>query len=72
MLHSLGVVLTPEDLELRGKPLLQLVLHRWKPLHSAVLETLLVLIPSPKEAQVPVFTSFQKLGPFCMNKCSYA
>ena len=51
MLESLGIALKPEEKELEGKPLLKRVMQRWLPAGDAVLEMIVVHLPSPVEAQ---------------------
>jgi elongation factor 2 len=51
MLKSVGVELKPEDKELTGKPLLKRIMQKWIPASDAVLEMIVVHLPSPVTAQ---------------------
>ena len=51
MLSSLNVVLKTEDRELTGKALLKKVMQKWLPAGDAVLEMIVLHLPSPREAQ---------------------
>jgi len=57
MLKALNIVLKKEDLELRGKPLIKPVFQKWLPAADAILEMMVMHLPSPFRAQkyrVPV------------------
>ncbi len=51
LLTSLGIVLKPEDKELRQKPLMKRVLQKWLPADQALLEMMVLHLPSPATAQ---------------------
>ena len=51
MLTSLGVTLKSEDRELNGKALLKRVMQKWLPAGDAVLEMIVLHLPSPRDAQ---------------------
>ena len=51
MLKAVGVELKPEEKELVGKPLLKRVMQKWLPASDAVLEMIVVQLPSPVIAQ---------------------
>jgi len=51
MLKTLGVVLKGEERDLKGKPLLKRVMQKWLPAGDAILEMIVMHLPSPKEAQ---------------------
>jgi elongation factor 2 len=51
MLKAVGVKLKKEDRELVGKPLLKRVMQNWLPAADAVLEMIVVHLPSPVAAQ---------------------
>jgi len=51
MLSSLNVELTKEDLALNGKDLVKRCMQRWLPAHKALLEMIVMHLPSPAEAQ---------------------
>lgn len=51
MLKTVGVTLKGEEKELNGKPLLKLVMQRWLPAADAILEMIIVHLPSPPRAQ---------------------
>eukprot|EP01083_Nonionella_stella_P118836 354883_1 len=51
MLKAVGVELKKEDLELVGKPLLKRIMQKWLPASDAVLEMIIVHLPSPVTAQ---------------------
>jgi len=51
MLKTLNVVLKGEDKELKGKPLLKRVMQKWLPAGDAILEMIVMHLPSPREAQ---------------------
>jgi len=51
MLKTLGVQLKSEERELVGKPLLKRIMQRWLPAADAVLEMIVVHLPSPVQAQ---------------------
>lgn len=51
MMDSVGVVLKGEEKELVGKPLLKRVMQKWLPAADAVLEMIVVHLPSPVAAQ---------------------
>ena len=51
LLTSLGITLKPEDKELRQKPLMKRVLQKWLPADQALLEMMVLHLPSPATAQ---------------------
>ena len=51
MLKAVGVQLKPDEKDLVGKPLLKRVMQRWLPASDAVLEMIVVQLPSPVIAQ---------------------
>lgn len=51
MMASVGVVLRPDEKELTGKPLLKRTMQKWLPAADAVLEMIVVHLPSPVTAQ---------------------
>lgn len=51
LLTSLGIKLTAEDQALRQKPLMKRVLQKWIPADQALLEMMVLQLPSPAEAQ---------------------
>ncbi|RHY31796.1 hypothetical protein DYB32_003150 [Aphanomyces invadans] len=51
MLQAVGVELKPDEQELTGKPLLKRVMQKWLPAGDAVLEMIVVHLPSPVVAQ---------------------
>eukprot|EP00615_Pteridomonas_danica_P000463 CAMPEP_0114358310 /NCGR_PEP_ID=MMETSP0101-20121206/22212_1 /TAXON_ID=38822 ORGANISM="Pteridomonas danica, Strain PT" /NCGR_SAMPLE_ID=MMETSP0101 /ASSEMBLY_ACC=CAM_ASM_000211 /LENGTH=913 /DNA_ID=CAMNT_0001501371 /DNA_START=49 /DNA_END=2790 /DNA_ORIENTATION=- len=51
MLKAVGVELKTEDKELVGKPLLKRIMQKWLPASDAVLEMIIVHLPSPVTAQ---------------------
>lgn len=51
MLKAVGVELKPDEKELTGKPLLKRVMQKWLPASDAVLEMIVVQLPSPVTAQ---------------------
>jgi elongation factor 2 len=51
MLTSLGVTLKPDEKDLPAKALLKKVMHKWLPAGDAVLEMIVLHLPSPREAQ---------------------
>lgn len=51
MLKAVGVNLQPEDRELEGKQLLKRIMHKWLPAADAILEMIVVHLPSPVAAQ---------------------
>ena len=51
ILHSIGVELKGEEKELTGKPLLKRVMQKWLPAGDAILEMVVLHLPSPAEAQ---------------------
>ena len=51
MLVSLGLVLKTDERELTGKALLKKVMQKWLPAGDAVLEMIVLHLPSPREAQ---------------------
>lgn len=51
MLKSLGVKLTTEERGLRDKPLMKRVMQKWLPAGDAVLEMIVLHLPSPRVAQ---------------------
>jgi len=51
MLQAVGVELKPDEQDLVGKPLLKRVMQKWLPAGDAVLEMIVVHLPSPVVAQ---------------------
>lgn len=51
MLNAVGVTLKGDEKELVGKPLLKRVMQKWLPAADAVLEMIVVHLPSPPQAQ---------------------
>mmetsp|Transcript_7094 Transcript_7094/g.10920 ORF Transcript_7094/g.10920 Transcript_7094/m.10920 type:complete len:876 (-) Transcript_7094:96-2723(-) len=51
MMKAVGVVLKSEDRDLVGKPLLKRVMQQWLPAADAVLEMIVVHLPSPVQSQ---------------------
>jgi elongation factor 2 len=51
MLKALGVVMKPDEADLQGKPLLKRIMQRWLPASDAILEMIVVHLPSPVAAQ---------------------
>lgn len=51
MLKTLGVSLTPDELEQSGKKLLKTIMQKFLPAASALLEMIIVHLPSPRTAQ---------------------
>lgn len=51
MLKAVGVELKSDEKELTGKPLLKRVMQRWLPAADAILEMIVVHLPSPVAAQ---------------------
>jgi len=51
MLKIVGVTLKNDEKELVGKPLLKRIMQRWLPAADAVLEMIVVHLPSPAQAQ---------------------
>jgi len=51
MMKAVGVKLKPEEMDLRDKPLLKTIMQRWLPAADAVLEMIVVHLPSPVAAQ---------------------
>ena len=51
MLKVTGVTLKGEEKDLLGKPLLKRVMQKWLPAADALLEMIVVHLPSPKKAQ---------------------
>jgi len=51
MVAQLGVSLTSEEKELVGKPLLKVVMRKWLPAAKALLEMIVLHLPSPVKAQ---------------------
>lgn len=51
MLKAVGVELKKDELELVGKPLLKRIMQKWLPASDAVLEMIIVHLPSPVTAQ---------------------
>lgn len=51
MMNAVGVVLKKDEQELKGKPLLKRVMQKWLPAADAVLEMIVVHLPSPVAAQ---------------------
>lgn len=51
MLQAVGVELKPDEQDLVGKPLLKRVMQKWLPAGDAILEMIVVHLPSPVVAQ---------------------
>lgn len=51
MLKTLGVTLKGDEKDLVGKPLLKRVMQKWLPAGDAVLEMIVMHLPSPRDAQ---------------------
>ena len=51
LLKAVGVTLKKEDEELVGKPLLKRVMQKWLPVGDAILEMIVIKLPSPAAAQ---------------------
>merc|ERR1719393_515872 len=51
MMKAVGVTLKGDDKELVGKPLLKRIMQTWLPASDAVLEMIVVHLPSPVAAQ---------------------
>ncbi len=51
MLTAVGVTLSRDERELVGKPLLKRVMQKWLPAADAILEMVVVHLPSPPQAQ---------------------
>merc|ERR1740130_663823 len=51
LLKAVGVTLKKEENELVGKPLLKCVMQKWLPVGDAILEMIIVKLPSPAAAQ---------------------
>jgi len=51
MFSSLNIVLKPDEKELTGKALMKKVMQKWLPAGDAVLEMIVLHLPSPREAQ---------------------
>ena len=51
LLKAVGVTLKKEEDELVGKPLLKCVMQKWLPVGDAILEMIVVKLPSPAAAQ---------------------
>lgn len=51
MLKTLNIELSQADRELIGKPLLKIVMKTWMDAADAILEMIVLHLPSPKEAQ---------------------
>lgn len=51
MLTAVGVTLKGDEKDLVGKPLLKRVMQKWLPAADAVLEMIVVHLPSPPQAQ---------------------
>jgi len=51
MMKAVGVTLVGDELELTGKPLLKRTMQKWLPAADAVLEMIVVHLPSPVAAQ---------------------
>jgi len=51
MLTKIGVTLKTEEKDLRAKPLLKRVMQKWLPAGDAVLEMIVLHLPSPADAQ---------------------
>jgi elongation factor 2 len=51
MLKSLNVAIKPDEKDLQGKPLLKVIMKRWLPASDAILEMMVLHLPSPVQAQ---------------------
>lgn len=51
MMASLGIVLKTDEKDLTGKALLKKVMQKWLPAGDAILEMIVLHLPSPREAQ---------------------
>eukprot|EP00300_Choanocystis_sp_HF-7_P027078 c32140_g1_i1.p2 GENE.c32140_g1_i1~~c32140_g1_i1.p2 ORF type:complete len:851 (-),score=217.70 c32140_g1_i1:16-2469(-) len=51
MLKSLNIKLKPEEAELTGKALIKIIMKRWLPVGDALLEMMIIHLPSPVTAQ---------------------
>jgi len=51
MLKVIGVTLKGDDKELKGKPLLKRIMQKWIPAADAILEMIVIHLPSPVAAQ---------------------
>jgi elongation factor 2 len=51
MLKTIGVTLKGDEKDLVGKPLLKRVMQKWLPAGDAVLEMIVMHLPSPRDAQ---------------------
>jgi len=51
MMSSLGIVLKAEEKDLTGKALMKRVMQKWLPAGDAVLEMIVLHLPSPRDAQ---------------------
>jgi len=51
MIETMGVILKGDEKELTGKPLLKVVMKKWLPLVEALLEMIILQLPSPIIAQ---------------------
>lgn len=51
MLEPLGISLKANERELRSKPLMKCVFQKWLNAADALLEMIILRLPSPKEAQ---------------------
>jgi elongation factor 2 len=51
MLTSLNIVLSSEQKQLQGKPLMKAVMQKWLPADEALLEMMCLHLPSPAKAQ---------------------
>ncbi|GBG34954.1 Elongation factor 2 [Hondaea fermentalgiana] len=51
MLKALDIQLKKDQLELRGKPLIKPVMQKWLPAADAILEMMVMHLPSPRRAQ---------------------
>jgi len=60
MMKAVGVTLKGDDKELTGKPLLKRTMQLWLPASDAVLEMIVVHLPSPRAAQLPCWHSLQR------------
>lgn len=49
--NNVGVKLKPEELELNGKNLFKVIMRRWLPAAQALLEMIVIHLPSPSAAQ---------------------
>jgi elongation factor 2 len=51
MIKALAIDLTPEERALRDKPLMKRIMQKWLPAGDAILEMIVLHLPSPRQAQ---------------------